>query len=312
MAKIHLQPWLKKHLTAALKAAVTLALLALALRTVRFDELAASFRGASPRPLAAAALLLALGGFAGAASWFCPLRLRLPSLRFRDAAACHWIGMFFNCFLPSNIGGDAVKGVMIGSQVKDSADGPNNSRTSSSAFIIATLLTDRAVNFSMLLGIGATVWLSQRCGPACAVLAAALCTAALAAVLAVARRRWAPGRQAFVLPFLLAAFASQFLKTWSNAFIISALGLELPPLAMWYVIPVFGVVSALPISIGGLGVRELAAQTLAGPLHADGTALVALSLAGHLLTVAVSLLGALPLLFRPAAPPTDPRASAGS
>ena len=99
-------------------------------------------------------------------------------------------------------------------------------------------------------------------------------------------------------PLLLAAFASQVLKTWSNLFIIRALGLAIPPLSMWMVIPLFGVVSALPVSIGGLGVRELTAQAVAGPLGLDNTHLVALSLAGHALVVAVDMLGAIPLLTR--------------
>ncbi|NLC81499.1 MAG: hypothetical protein GX748_09970, partial [Lentisphaerae bacterium] len=61
----------RKRLTLLMKAAVTLALLAVALRWVRLDVLAASLRRAQPGPLLAAALLLVLGGFAGAASWFC-------------------------------------------------------------------------------------------------------------------------------------------------------------------------------------------------------------------------------------------------
>ncbi|HON48152.1 MAG TPA: lysylphosphatidylglycerol synthase domain-containing protein, partial [Kiritimatiellia bacterium] len=88
------------------------------------------------------------------------------------------------------------------------------------------------------------------------------------------------------------------LKTWSNLFIIRALGLAIPSLTMWMVIPLFGVVSALPISIGGLGVRELTAQAVSGPLGLDNTHLVALSLAGHALVTAVSMLGAIPLLTR--------------
>jgi hypothetical protein len=49
---------------------------------------------------------------------------------------------------------------------------------------------------------------------------------------------------------------------------------------------------------GGLGVRELTAQAVAGPLGLDNTHLVALSLAGHRLVVAVAMLGAIPLLAR--------------
>ena len=66
------------------------------------------------------------------------------------------------------------------------------------------------------------------------------------------------------------------------------------------VIPLFGIVSALPVSIGGLGLREMVAQGISGPMHLDNTHLVTLSLAGHLMVVLVNMLGVLPFLLRKA------------
>ena len=139
----------RKRLTLLMKAAVTLALLAVALHWVRLDVLAASLRRAQPGPLLAAALLLVLGGFAGAASWFCILRARLPAMRFRDAAACHWCGMFFNSFLPSNVGGDVVKGYIV---VREQGQ---------TGFVVTSLLLDRVANLGMLLCIGVFTFLLQ-------------------------------------------------------------------------------------------------------------------------------------------------------
>ena len=293
-----MKPRIPPRLLTAVKLTVTLALLAAALRMIRPGELAGHFRAAAPAPLAAAALIIILGGFAGAASWFCVLRLRLPGLRFRDAAACHWIGMFFNSFLPSNVGGDIVKGTLLAS----SAAPP--------AFIVASLLIDRAVNLAMLLGVGGAAWLLPRHGPLPAAAALALfLTLSAAALAALPRLLGTPPGRRFAIPFLLAALASQALKTGSNVIITSALGLGLPATGVWTVIPVFGVVSALPISIGGLGPREWVAQYIATPLNMDGTALVTLSLAGHLLTVLVNLLGAIPLLLRKAPPKNTPNAA---
>ncbi len=317
----------RKRLTLLLKAAVTLALLAVALRWVRLDVLAASLRRAQPGPLLGAALLLVLGGFAGAASWFCILRARLPAMRFRDAAACHWCGMFFNSFLPSNVGGDVVKGYLVlrGGAPRSDGEATTDAGPTWRA-VVTSLLLDRAVNLAMLLGLGGFALLLDRSGLAAAVATAGGAVVTLLLASAAARRHAACARDvsatpdaagwrssarglvreacAFagaprrLAPLLLAAFASQTLKTWSNLFIIRALGLAIPPLSMWMVIPLFGVVSALPVSIGGLGVRELAAQAVAGPLGLDNTHLVALSLAGHALVVAVDMLGAIPLLTR--------------
>jgi uncharacterized membrane protein YbhN (UPF0104 family) len=321
----------RKLVVLGCKLAVTLTLLAVALCTVRVDTLTASLRGADAGLTAAAALLLVLGGFAGAASWFCVLRLRLPELRFRDTAACHWSGMFFNSFLPSNVGGDVVRGWLVSrllpasppreEHAQQSRGGLSHIMTCESkdrfGFIAVSLLLDRAVNLVMLLGIGGFALLFERQGPlpAFGALAGA---AALTACLTAALHKWpnprppptsvfrsltsdllalagAPRR---LFPLLLAAFASQFLKTGSNLFIVLALGLNIPLFCVWYVIPLFGLISALPVSIGGLGVRELAAHALAAPLRVDNTHLVTLSLAGHLLTVLVNLLGAIPFMSK--------------
>jgi uncharacterized membrane protein YbhN (UPF0104 family) len=315
----------RKRSSLLIKVAVTLVLLVVSLRWVRLDVLAASLRQARPGPLLVAALMLVLGGFAGAASWFCILRARLPSMRFRDAAACHWSGMFFNSFLPSNVGGDVVKGYLV---MRNGAPAPSGETSTAPTWrvVVTSLLLDRALNLAMLLGIGGFALLIDRHGWGMAVTAAGAVLVALPLVSMAARRCAVPahdvsegsdetgwrdavralfraacafaGAPRRLVPLLLAALASQVLKTWSNLFIIRALGLAIPSLTMWMVIPLFGVVSALPISIGGLGVRELTAQAVSGPLGLDNTHLVALSLAGHALVTAVSMLGAIPLLTR--------------
>ena len=303
-------PKTAKHITGALKLAVTLALLAAALRLIRLDALLESLRDADPGWLAVAAALLLLGGFAGAASWFCILRLRLPALAYREAAACHWSGMFFNSFLPSNVGGDVVKGYIV---ARDQGQ---------AVFVVASLLLDRAINLGMLVSIGVFALLLQRGHRLCAAGFLALLALGLAAVIALARRfqqrthAWpqaglrgklarllAPAAELaatprLLAPALLAGLASQLLKTWHNVFLIHALGLAIPTFCVWYVIPLFGVVSALPLSVGGLGLREMVAQLLSGPLALDNTHLVTLSLAGHLMTVLVNMLGLVPFLLR--------------
>ena len=291
------------------KGTVTLGLLAVSLRLVHFDVLTEHLRDLRWAPLAVSALLLVLGGFAGAGSWFCILRLRLPGLTFREAAACHWSGMFFNSFLPSNVGGDVVKGYIV-------ARGRGQA-----GFVVASLLLDRALNLGILCLIGLLALLLRlgRTGWAAGLLAAVL--ALLPAVPAASRRLGARvrgwpragvrGRLALLLEpafdwasephrfarTLLAALTSQFLKIWHNVFVLRALGIDLPALCVWYVVPLFGLVSALPVSIGGLGLRETVAGRVAASLGSDSTHLVLFSLAGYVMVVLVNMLGALPFLF---------------
>lgn len=94
-----------------------------------------------------------------------------------------------------------------------------------------------------------------------------------------------------------AALLSQGLKIGCHLFLIQALGLDLAPDSIWYVIPIFGVISALPISIGGIGLREYAALGVAGALALRPEELVALSLSSHLLCAVVNALGLGPFLW---------------
>jgi len=76
------------------------------------------------------------------------------------------------------------------------------------------------------------------------------------------------------------------------------LALDIPEAAVWGIIPIFGIVSALPLTIGGLGLRECAARALAGPTGLDAAHLTALSLAGHALVALTNLPGIVPFLLR--------------
>jgi len=304
-----MNPNTRNHLMIAIKVAVTVALLAVTFRMIGPGVLLERAGGAHAGVFSLALLVLIFGGFAGAMSWFCILRTRLPAITYRQVGACHWIGMFFNSFLPSNVGGDVVKGYAM---ARDQGQ---------AGFVVTSVLLDRALNLAVLLGIGVFALLlrTARAAWAAAFLLGvlALIPAAVAAARRFRRSRRPPagegirGRRAALvdaildwvaaprlfIPALGAALASQLFKTWSQVFVIRALGLALPVFCVWTVIPLFGMVSALPVSIGGLGVRELAAQRLAGPLQFDTTDLVALSLGGHLAVVLVNLLGAVPFVL---------------
>lgn len=287
---------------ALLKLTVTATLLVAAFKLINFKIMLAHLKEADLKLLAVAVLALIAGAFAGCLSWFLILRMRWPDFRFKTALAAYWSGMFFNSFLPSNVGGDVVKGYLV-----TRAQG-------ATGFVVASLVLDRIVNMGILTCIGVTallieleqkIWASLFC--------AALGIALLASHLFAKRLRrtvptgkWAAwldpllelaGTPQRLFPVLGAAFCSQLLKTLQNVFVILALQLAVPLFCVWYVIPLFGIVSALPVSVGGLGLREMVAQGLAGHMELDNTHLVALSLVGHLTVVAVNMLGAIPFFF---------------
>ena len=67
-------------------------------------------------------------------------------------------------------------------------------------------------------------------------------------------------------------------------------------------IPVLGLIIALPISIGGLGVREWAGVALSGPLGREGSEAITLLALTASLTLLVSMFGGIALLWRQAKP----------
>lgn len=300
---------MKKTVTSLIKLCVSLGLLAVSFRFVDARAVCRLFDAPDPWNLGVAAVLLVAAGFSGAGAWFHILRVRLPHIPFAAVATAHWSGMFFNSFLPSNIGGDVVRGYRI---ARDSRQ---------TTFAVASLFIDRFIGLSFLTGFGLTAFLIGRGQNACAVaLVLGTVAAAVAAHLAarhalpLLRNRAGNGTATRVaqalapalevaasprhaLPLLAYAGATQALRIWQNIFIIRALGLHVPESAVWVVIPVFGLVSALPLSIGGLGIRECAAQALAGPVGLDAAHLTALSLAGHLLVVLTNMLGLGPFLL---------------
>jgi uncharacterized membrane protein YbhN (UPF0104 family) len=94
---------------AVLKAAVSIALLALLLSRVDVSRLWSVARHASPAWLAAALLLYLAMVATSAWRWDLLLRAQHVTLRYRFLMASYLVATFFNNFLPSNIGGDVIR-----------------------------------------------------------------------------------------------------------------------------------------------------------------------------------------------------------
>jgi len=76
-----------------------------------------------------------------------------------------------------------------------------------------------------------------------------------------------------------------------------SIGVDISISWYFYYIPLIAVVSALPISIGGFGPRELMAQTLFMRVGVSSMEAVIMQLLAYSVNLAVSLLGAFQFLF---------------
>jgi glycosyltransferase 2 family protein len=98
--------WRRTLLGPVLKAAVSIALLAVLLSRVDVPRLWAIARSASTGWLAAAIALYFLMILASVWRWGLLLRAQNVRLPFRRLTSSFLVATFFNNFLPSNIGGD--------------------------------------------------------------------------------------------------------------------------------------------------------------------------------------------------------------
>lgn len=258
--------------------------------------------GADPVNIVLAFCTLVAGGFAGAASWFTVLRSNGYSLSYPKVCTVHWCGMFFNSFLPSNVGGDLYKGYLL---VKNSKEG--------AARAASTILLDRIINFSVLAltGIFAFCFAFGFFKSAAATAVTVLICFGIVRLLAskcdaisgnriveflLSLIRFSKDHKNCVLA-LAGAVVSQGCKIGCHIFLIRALGLDLDTGSVWYIIPLFGFISALPVSLGGIGLREGVAIWVAEPLSMAQEELVALSLVSQLLFVSVNCLGFIPFMM---------------
>lgn len=277
----------RARLSPLLRLAVSVGLLALLFRWGGADlsAVAAVLGGARLVPLVIAFLLYAiLGSVVRGFRWqalIAALGHRLPVTRTTELFL---VGTFFNQLLPTGIGGDVVRTLVL------ARDGPGRARAASSVIV------DRAIGILMLLAAGLVALLAGH-DRAPREVAALLVVAILAGVGGsiglLTAHRWRErvaglrlvGRLATAGP--LARFVDSFAEygprplalsaAWSTAFtalliganvsLARALGIHQADLLDWaLLVPLVALSSLLP-SVGGWGVREWTYVGLLGTLH---------------------------------------------
>ena len=266
-----------KRWALALQFLITAALLALLFRNFDWSAFRSSF---SRTPLW---FYLASFGVLVAGQALCVFRWRLvlgaTGLRvpFWRLAEQYLLGIFFSNFLPTTIGGDAARVYYLG-------------RQEGYATVATSIFADRGLGFLSMAAWGSVlVWWLNITTPAfivarnvltvlCVVLAAGLAAALtfrLAPVVAVLRRGPLLGRVAemlelvrkrgrllrrrpdVILAVLLAAFLYFLPLGWAYQiyFRLSG-GLVIPYEAIVLVLIAIGILSNIPISVNGIGLRE--------------------------------------------------------
>jgi uncharacterized membrane protein YbhN (UPF0104 family) len=218
-------------------------------------------------------------------------------------------GLFVSNFLPTTIGGDVVRATRLAAS--------NGHRKDSAASVVLERLTGfialplisvvaLAIKPSLLrLGTASHVALLLSLGPLAGISLFMVLAAnprlgerlggrrwlglAMTVHLGLVRLRRHPALAATVMGAAIVYQLTLVLVAWMGA---HALGFTVGWTAMMAFIPVVVIAQAMPLSIGGLGLREGALVVLLHPLGVPDSHAVALGLLLYAINMAVSLLGA--------------------
>ncbi len=310
------KPW-RRWLIRAAGSALMLGLLAWLV------PVSAVVEGFSRVPLALFAGVFAAflaGHVAAAAKW----RALTGGLPFSAALRAHFAGLASNLMLPGVAGGDAVRAAIAQATLRDGGR------------VVAGALADRLVDMlalACLVVIGVAM-LADAGNTALALQVLGVFALALAGALYVAPRllpalwgRFPLPARGLVLrladalqdlgnkPFLLAAtlalsIAIQGLFVLLAMQLGRAVGLDLPVGAWVFAWPLAKLLAVLPISLGGLGLREASLAALLTPFGAEAAQVVTAGLTWQAVLWLTGGLGALILTFsgvgwRPKSPTPD-------
>ena len=96
---------------------------------------------------------------------------------------------------------------------------------------------------------------------------------------------------------LIVTIAAQGVRIWTHWWCAAALGIDVDPGDLFVAIPLVAVAAGLPISVGGLGVREGSGVLLLAPLGIAEPEAVAMEFLAYLVGVVTSLLGGFAFLL---------------
>ncbi len=293
---------------------VSAVLLYFVLRSIDLAALGGRVREMNPAWLLLALVVYAAQQMIGVWRWNRLLRAQHIEVAPRKLAESIWVSMFFNNFLPSNIGGDVVR-------IADTAPAAG-----SKTLATTVILVDRALGLTALLIVAAVgafaawlagiyvpgarwVWLATAVGVTGAILVIAMpdFVGHLLAPVRALNRPWVNERaqrlEEAVLRFgkapaaLAGAFGAAIVVqiTIVAFYLLTAQGLSvpLPTLLGAVLIPVSLAVQMAPISINGFGVREAVFALFFRRFGLPTEAAVALSLVSTGMVMGLSLVGGL-------------------
>lgn len=268
-------------------------------------------RGTRTEWLAVAVLLIVLSMLISVIKWSLVLKAEEIEVSWRDLWRAYWVGLFFNNFLPSSIGGDSVRALFVGKSLA-------NMTGAASSVVIERILATAGLSLTGISAVAFSIPASSRVTG----LFILLLVVSLAFLFFISRDcnpEQRDGRDGKIVRFLTGmtqqgcyirshkrelSFAVFFSVLFQcsviavNYAIFRALLIQDVSIgAMFYVIPAISALAMIPVGINGYGVREGAYVTLLSAYGVSGGTAVAVSLIFAFLVSFCSLYGGLEWLL---------------
>ncbi|MEW6054021.1 MAG: lysylphosphatidylglycerol synthase transmembrane domain-containing protein [Nitrospirota bacterium] len=278
-----------------LKLAVSSVLLYIVIAKTGLKQVLETLTSMKPAAFVAAIFLYIL------AQWFSTLRWRLllpGGIGLGKLFSLYMIGSFFNTFLPGIIGGDAVKGFYL------------FRATGRGSLALASIFMDRYIGFVVLITICAAAfpfgYVYVKGSPVVWILPVTILSFVIGSVLFFGLRighrikflsefysyfSLYRNQKGVIRKTVLWSFFVQFSGILAVYILSLGIGQRVPVLAFLVFLPIIILVSTLPISISGLGVREGAFVVLLGLIGVRPEAAAAISLSWFVTAAAGSLVG---------------------
>lgn len=308
---------MKTKVYAFVKLAVTVLLFLYIFRNIDFQRFGATLKNARLSILVVGFLVLFIGHYICIYRWRMLMRPLMPVLSLLQLFGIYCIGLFFNLIFPTVIGGDVVKMYYAGR--------PSKSYAQSFA---ATFLDRDAGMLAMMIIACVAILVHPVSVPGIPV--SLIIWSVFAAFIAGNVAIFAPyfhrrltdllrrlhlqkiatkvdmisnafqimgKHRVLLLGSLLISFVNQLLViavTW-----IMALGLRLYIAPLWFLVfvPVITLISMIPISLNGMGLREYAFMSLFGATGVAPASCIALGLLSSIVIVLSSLPGGIVYIF---------------
>jgi hypothetical protein len=299
------------------KLAVSAGLLGYFLSRIDFSQFWTTLRTANLTYVSVALLAYLVGQVISAVRWTVLSRPLGFVMGLSGMTAYYFIGMFFNLFAPGTVGGDLSKIYYLTREgQKDGTESWGAAMLRASVSVIA----DRAVGMCVLVWLGATglILFSHYAIPASVrsstyalalgLMIGGVCLPMITRLLPNASHPLAGklrlalgsyGRELRAVPIAMAlSLVVHLIQTWMHVVMGMALNLDLPFSFCLILYPLVGVFASIPISFGGIGLRESGYMFLLGTLGLGAEKGIAFGLLLFIIVALDSLVGGLLFLLK--------------